>query len=34
MKAREFAAQYVLQTPSEADMLELFTGVSFRWEPR
>ena len=29
-QAHEFAAQYVLQTPSEADMLEQFTSVSFR----
>ncbi len=29
-QAHEFAAQYILQTPSEADMLEQFTSVSFR----
>jgi predicted phosphodiesterase len=29
-QAREFAAQYVLQPPSEAGMLEAFTGASFR----
>jgi len=29
-QAHEFAAQYVLQPPSEAAMLEAFTGASFR----
>jgi len=29
-QAHEFAEQYVLQPPSEAAMLEAFTGASFR----
>jgi hypothetical protein len=29
-QAHEFAAQYVLQSPSEAGMLEAITGASFR----